>query len=114
MHWIFLILAGAFEIGFTACLKMSNGFTRLWWSLAFVLFAGISFLFLNLSIAVIPLGTAYAIWTGIGAAGTAVVGMVAFQEPATRARIVLIFALVVAVVGLKMVSKPQPEPGTAA
>ena len=81
MHWIFLILAGAFEIGFTACLKMSNGFTRLWWSLAFVLFAGISFLFLNLSIAVIPLGTAYAIWTGIGAAGTTVVGMVAFQEP---------------------------------
>jgi multidrug transporter EmrE-like cation transporter len=69
VHWIFLIFAGAFEIGFTACLKMSNGFTRLWWYLAFVLSAGISFLFRNLSIAVIPLGTAYAIWTGIGAAG---------------------------------------------
>jgi quaternary ammonium compound-resistance protein SugE len=61
-------------------------------------------LFLNLSIAVIPLGTAYAIWTGIGAAGTAVIGMIAFQEPATRARIVLISALVLAVVGLKFVS----------
>ncbi len=104
MHWIFLILAGAFEIGFTACLKMSDGFTRLWWSLAFALSAGISFSLLNLAISEIPLGTAYAIWTGIGAAGTAVVGMVAFDEPATRARIVLISALVLAVVGLKFVS----------
>jgi hypothetical protein len=55
VHWVFLGLAGVFEIGFTACLKMSNGFTRLWWSLAFILSAGISFIFLNLSIAVIPL-----------------------------------------------------------
>ena len=104
MHWIYLILAGVFEIGFTACLKMSNGFTRLWWSLAFVASAGVSFMFLNLSIDVIPLGTAYAIWTGIGAAGTAVVGMIAFKEPTNAARVVLIFALVVAVVGLKFVS----------
>ncbi len=59
MHWIFLILAGAFEIGFTACLKMSDGFTRLWWSLAFALSAGISFLFLNLAIAYI----ANAVWS---------------------------------------------------
>jgi len=104
VHWIFLILAGAFEIGFTACLKMSDGFTRLWWSLAFALSAGISFFLLNLAISEIPLGTAYAIWTGIGAAGTAVVGMVAFDEPAMRVRIVLISALVLAVVGLKFVS----------
>ena len=104
MHWIYLALAGVFEIGFTACLKMSDGFTRLWWSIAFVVSAVISFGFLNLSIAVIPLGTAYAIWTGIGAAGTAIVGMVVFNEPSTRARIVLIFALVAAVVGLKFVS----------
>ena len=104
MHWVFLGLAGAFEIGFTACLKKSDGFTRLWWSLGFVLSAGVSFMFLNFSIAVIPLGTAYAIWTGIGAAGTAVVGMSLFNEPATRARIVLIAALVAAVVGLKFVS----------
>lgn len=104
MHWIYLVLAGAFEIGFTACLKMSDGFTRLWWSIAFVVSAVISFAFLNLSIATIPLGTAYAIWTGIGAAGTAVIGMTVFNEPATRARIVLIFLLVAAVVGLKFVS----------
>lgn len=104
MHWIFLTVAGAFEIGFTACLKMSNGFTRLWWSLAFVVSAGISFAFLNLAIETVPLGTAYAIWTGIGAAGTAVVGMLVFKEPATLARVVLIFALVAAVVGLKYVS----------
>jgi len=104
MHWVFLGLAGVFEIGFTACLKKSDGFTRLWWSLGFVLSAGISFMFLNFSITVIPLGTAYAIWTGIGAAGTAVVGMTLFNEPASRARVVLIFALVAAVVGLKFVS----------
>ncbi len=85
-------------------MKISDGFTRLWWSLAFALSAGISFFFLNLAISEIPLGTAYAIWTGIGAAGTAVFGMVAFDEPATRARIVLISALVLAVVGLKFVS----------
>ena len=104
MHWIFLALAGVFEIGFTACLKMSEGFTRLWWTLAFAVSAGVSFLFLNLAIAVIPLGTAYAVWTGIGAAGTAIVGMTAFKEPGTRWRIVLIFALMAAVVGLKFVS----------
>lgn len=104
MHWLFLVIAGAFEIGFTACLKMSNGFTQLWWTLAFAVSAAISFLFLNLAIAVIPLGTAYAIWTGIGAAGTAAVGMIVFKEPVTRARVILIVALVAAVVGLKFVS----------
>ncbi len=104
MHWIFLVLAGVFEIGFTACLKMSDGFKRVWWTIAFVVSAVTSFAFLNLSIAAIPLGTAYAIWTGIGAAGTAVIGMTVFDEPATRARIVLIFLLVAAVVGLKFVS----------
>lgn len=104
MHWIYLVIAGAFEIGFAACLKMSDGLTRLWWSLAFVTSAVISFAFLNLAVAGIPLGTAYAVWTGIGAAGTAVVGMAAFREPATRIRIALIAALVAAVVGLKFVS----------
>ena len=104
MHWIYLVLAGVFEIGFTACLKLSDGFTRLWWSLAFVVTAVISFAFLNQAITVIPLGTAYAIWTGIGAAGTAVVGMIAFRESASWARIALIVALVAAVAGLKLVS----------
>ena len=104
VHWIYLAVAGAFEIGFTACLKMSEGFTRLWWTLAFVVSAAVSFLFLNLAMEAIPLGTSYAIWTGIGAAGTAVVGMVAFKEPVTMARIALISLLIAAVVGLKLVS----------
>ena len=104
MHWMFLGVAGAFEIGFTACLKMSEGFTRLWWTLAFVVSAAVSFLFLNLAMEGIPLGTCYAIWTGIGAAGTAVVGMLVFKEPVTVARVALIFALIAAVVGLKFVS----------
>ncbi len=104
MHWIYLVLAGVFEIGFTACLKMSDGFSRLGWTIAFLGSAIVSFVFLNLAISVIPMGTAYAIWTGIGAAGTAVIGMTVFNEPATRARVVLIFLLVAAVVGLKFVS----------
>ncbi len=86
-------------------LKKSDGFTRLWWSVGFVLSAGISFMFLNFSITVIPLGTAYAIWTGIGAAGTAVVGIVAFGDPVTSWRIFFLAAIVAIVVSLKMVSK---------
>lgn len=107
MHWIFLTVAGAFEIGFTACLKMSNGFTRLWWSLAFAVSAGISFMFLNLAIETVPLGTAYAISTAIGAVGTAVVGIAAFGDPVTFWRIFFLAAIVAIVVGLKMVSKPE-------
>ena len=79
MHRVFLALAGAFEIGITACLEMSEGFTRLGSSVAFAASAGVSFRFLNLAIDVIPLGTAYAICTGIGAAGTASVGMAVFE-----------------------------------
>ncbi len=105
MHWVFLLLAGLFEIGFTACLKLSDGFKRPWPTALFVVSAGISFLLLNLAIVEIPLGTAYAIWTGIGAAGTAAVGIIAFKERATVARVVLISLLIAAVVGLKFVSK---------
>ena len=104
MHWILLVIAGLFEIAFTSALKMSEGFTKLWPSLAFVGLAVISFAFLNLAIDVIPLGTAYAIWTGIGAGGTVIVGMTFFGEPVTSARVILITLLIGAVIGLKFVS----------
>ena len=74
MGWIFVLLAGLFEIGFTTSLKLSENFTHLWPSLAFVVFAALSFGLLTNAIRFIPLGTAYAVWTGIGAVGTALVG----------------------------------------
>lgn len=104
MYWIYLIVAGLFEVGFTTCLKESAGFTRLWWTAGFLVCAVASLVLLNLAVEVIPLGTAYAVWTGIGAAGTTVVGMAVFGERVSRMRIALIVALVAAVAGLKLVS----------
>ncbi len=104
MHWIQLALAGVFEVGFTFCLKLSEGFTRPLWTALFIASALVSFGLLNLSLEGIPLGTAYAVWTGIGAAGTAIVGMAFLREPTSPARVALIGALIAAVVGLKLVS----------
>jgi quaternary ammonium compound-resistance protein SugE len=104
MHWFYLGLAGLFEVGFTICLKLSDGFKRPGWTAGFVVAGLISFGLLTLSLDGIPLGTAYAVWTGIGAAGTALVGMLYFREPADPVRIALIAALIATVVGLKWVS----------
>ena len=104
MEWIYLSLAGVFEIGFTTCLKLSDGFRRIGYTLGFVATAALSFWLLTLSLDAIPLGTAYAVWTGIGAFGTAIVGMAFFREPATPGRLTFIFVLIAAIVGLKLVS----------
>jgi quaternary ammonium compound-resistance protein SugE len=104
MAWIWLAVAGAFEIGFTTCLKLSNGFTRLVPTLLFVLFAAVSFYLLTKAMKTIPLGTAYAVWTGIGAVGTAIVGMIFFRDPVSFWRLFFLFVLVAAIVGLKLVS----------
>lgn len=101
--WTFLIIAGFLEIGFTTCLKMSEGFTRHWFTAGFLLLALASFLFLNRAITTIPMGTAYAVWTGIGAAGTAVVGMYFFGEPTSMLRILLLTNLVASIIGLKLI-----------
>jgi len=101
VEWIFLSLAGIFEIGFTTCLKLSDGFRRIGYTLGFVAAAAVSFWLLTLSLSAIPLGTAYAVWTGIGAFGTAIVGMAFFREPVTPGRISMLFALTAAIVGLK-------------
>lgn len=104
MGWTYLVLAGMFEMGFTTCLKLSDGFTKLWPSLAFLVTSGMSFLFLNISLQTLPIGTAYAVWTGIGAVGTAVIGMMFFDDPVSFARIFFLFIIIVSIIGLKLVS----------
>ena len=104
MPWFILILAGLFEVGFTTCLKLSHNFTNLKWSIAFFICITLSFLLLNKATQTIPLGTGYAVWTGIGATGTAILGMIWFKEPAEFWRIFFIFTLIVSIFGLKVFS----------
>lgn len=104
MNWVLLLLAGLFEVGFTTCLKMSDGFTKLIPSLGFLFFSATSFFLLNWVIKTIPLGTAYAVWTGIGAVGTVLIGIFFFKESAEFLKIFFIFLLIVSIVGLKLVS----------
>ncbi len=99
--WTNLILAGIFEIGFAVCLKLTAGFTKWHWNLLMVVLMAISFGLLNKALKEVPIGTAYAVWTGIGAAGTAAVGMAIFSEPTSLTRIVLLVVLIACVVGLK-------------
>ena len=104
MAWIILFLGGLFEIGFTTCLKLSNNFTNLKWSLGFFVCIVLSFALLNKAAQTIPMGTCYAIWTGIGAVGTVLVGIFIFQEPSDFWRMFFIFLLIGAILGLKFVS----------
>lgn len=104
MNWLILILAGLFEVGFTTCLKFSNNFTNLKWSIGFFVCITLSFLLLNKAIQGIPIGTAYAVWTGIGATGTAIIGIAFFDEPAHFWRLFFIFTLIASIVGLKVFS----------
>jgi len=103
MDWLLLVGAGLAEVGFTTTMKLSHGFKRLVPSLLFFVFAPISFWLLATAMQTIPLGTAYAVWTGIGAVGTAVIGIVAFGESAKPERLALLGLLVAAIVGLKLI-----------
>ena len=104
MAWFILVLAGFFEIAFTTCLKMSDNFKHLWWSIGFFISITVSFLLLNKAIQTIPLGTSYAVWTGIGAVGSVIVGIAVFKDPATFWRLFFIFLLIASIVGLKLSS----------
>ena len=104
MAWIAVITAGFLEVGFATMLKLSNGFTKLWPSLGFLVFAAGSFSLLSWSLKVLPVGTAYAVWTGIGAAGTAIVGMIYFKDPASVARISAIALIIAGVILLNFSS----------
>lgn len=104
MYWFYLIVAGLFEVAFTTCLKMSSNFTNRLWTVGFFLSISASFYFLNKAIQQIPMGTAYAVWTGIGAVGTVILGIVIFREPSDFWRLFFIFLLISSILGLKLVS----------
>ncbi len=102
MAWALLILGGFFEVGFTTCLRFVDGFRNLPWTIGFLISVGLSMGLLEVASRSIPMGTAYAVWGGIGALGTVIVGMIWFAEPATPLRIALIFAVVACIAGLKL------------
>lgn len=102
MAWFWLILGGLFEVGFTTSLRFVDGFRNLTWTLVFLVSVAISMFLLEVAARTIPMGTAYAVWGGIGAVGTVIVGMIWFQEPVATIRILLILAIVAAIAGLKL------------
>lgn len=104
MAWFYLVLAGLFEIGWATGLKYSEGFTRPAASIVTVVLMAISFILLSLALKTLPIGTAYAVWTGIGAAGTALIGMAFFGDSADVLRLLCLLMIVAGVVGLKLVS----------
>lgn len=107
MNWVILIIAGLFEVGFTSCLgkvKETTGNETYWWLGGFLLSLTISMVLLTKAIQTLPIGTAYAVWTGIGAVGTALMGIFVFNEPTNFWRLFFIFTLIASVVGLKFVS----------
>ena len=102
MNWFVLILAGLFEIGWAIGLKYTEGFTRLWPSVATGLSMIVSVGLLGLAMMSLPMGTAYAIWVGIGAVGTVLIGIILFDEPANTLRMVSLALIVAGIVGLKL------------
>jgi len=104
MHWIYLVTAGLLEIGWAVGLKYTHGFTRTGPTIATLVCMSMSFYLLSLSLKSIPMGTAYAVWTGIGATGTALIGMLFLDEPRQIGRIVCLVLIVASTVGLKLFS----------
>ncbi len=107
MNWLLLIIGGLFEVGFTTCLgkaKEATGTTATWWLAGFFICLCLSMEFLYKASQTLPLGTAYAVWTGIGAVGTVIIGIWLFKEPADFWRLFFLFTLISSIVGLKFVS----------
>lgn len=104
MAWTLLSLAGLLEIGFAFCMKSSAGFSRLWPSLGTVATGLSSVILLSFSLRTLPVGTGYAVWTGIGAAGTAIMGMALLGDAVAPLRVVCIVLILAGVIGLKLVS----------
>ena len=104
MAWVWLVLAGLLEIVWAIGLKYTDGFTRLWPSVITVAAMIASVYFLAIAVRTIPIGTGYAVWTGIGAVGVAILGMILFGEPRTMLRIGSILLIVAGIVGLKLVT----------
>src|SRR5689334_4740858 len=107
MNWIILIIAGFFEVGFATCLgkaKETSGTTSMLWLVGFFVSLTISMVLLYRAAQTLPIGTAYAVWTGIGAVGTVIVGILIFKEPADFWRLFFMTTLIASIVGLKFVS----------
>ncbi len=107
MNWIILIIAGLFEVGFTTCLakaKITTGNSSLLWISGFFISLSLSMYLLYRATQTLPMGTAYAVWTGVGAAGTAIIGILFFKEPADFWRLFFMFTLIASIAGLKFVS----------
>lgn len=104
MNWMILVLAGLFEIGWAIGLKYTEGFTRLWPTLGTLASMAVSLGLLGVAMKTLPLGTAYAVWVGIGAVGTAILGIVLLGEPANPGRLVSLGLIVAGIVGLKLAS----------
>lgn len=102
MAWLLLALAGLFEVGFTTCLRYADGFRNLGWNIGFFVCAFLSFGLLERAAKTIPLGTSYAVWVGIGAVGTVLVGVLTGEEPVGAVRILLLLGLLACIVGLKL------------
>ncbi len=102
MAWVYLVLAGLFEIGYTSVMKLTEDFTRLWPTLFFVFCVVASFFMLMRAAREIPIGTAYAVWGGIGTAGTVIVGILVYDEPVTALRMIFLVMLLASIVGLRL------------
>ncbi|MBX3323716.1 MAG: multidrug efflux SMR transporter [Phycisphaeraceae bacterium] len=108
--WILLVVAGLLEAGWAIGLKTTDGFTRLWPSVLTILAIAVSMFLLSVAARSIPIGTAYAIWVGIGALGAVILGAVFYAEPVPPARVCFVLLLLVSIVGLKLTSVPGPAP----
>lgn len=104
MAWFLLLIAGLLEVGWALGLKYADGFSKFWPSVVTLVMMALSFFFLATALKTLPVGTAYAIWTGIGAVGTAIMGIIIFGEPASLGRILSIAFIVMGIVGLKVFS----------
>ncbi len=104
MPWLILFVAGLFEITWAIGLKYTEGFTRLWPTVGTVAAMALSVALLGLAMRTLPVGTAYAVWTGIGAVGTVILGIILFAEPATAARLVCLGLIMAGILGLKLTS----------
>ena len=113
MNWVFLIIAGLFEVGFATCLgkaRMATGSASAWWMTGFFACLAVSMYLLYratlpANTGTLPMGTAYAVWTGIGAVGTTLVGILLFSEPTDFWRMFFLFALIASIIGLKVVTQ---------
>jgi quaternary ammonium compound-resistance protein SugE len=103
--WIYLVIAGLFEIGWATGLKYTEGFSNFWPSVYTILSMVASFILLSLALKTLPVGTAYAIWTGIGVVGTALLGIYLFDEPATIAKAICITLILTGIIGLKLTTE---------